>query len=828
MAITLSVVAMFPSASRADNPIVQHIYTADPAPLVYNGRVYLYTGHDEDGSTWFTMREWRVWSSADMVNWTDHGSPLSLSTFSWASQDAWAGQAIHRNGKFYWYVPVRSSNGGQHIGVAVSDSPTGPFTDPLGRPLISNAEIDPTVFIDDNGQAYLYYGNPNLWYVRLNTDMISYSGTPQRVTLTTQGFGVRSNTDRPTSYEEGPWFFKRNNLYYMMFAGGPIPEHIAYSTSPSATGPWTYRGVIMPTQGSSFTNHAGIVDFAGNSYFFYHNGALPGGGGFTRSVAVERFTYNADGTIPTINMTTGGAPQIGTLNPYVQNEAEMMAWGSGVETEASSEGGRNVGFIDNGDYIKVKGVNFGSGATSFDARVASATNGGNIELRLDSVTGTLVGTCSVQGTGGWQTWTTRSCAVSGATGIHDLYLRFTGGSGSLFNFNWWKFNGGGPTPTPSPTNTPPPQQTNPIAWYRFDETSGTTAADSSGSGRNASLVNGPTWVGGRLNNAVDLNGGSQHVSLPAGIVNGLNDFSIATWVRLDSTGSWRRLFDFGSNITTNMFLTPNNGSTIRFAITTSGAGGEQQINGTSALSTGMWHHVAVTKSGGTGRLYVDGVQVGQNTGMSLSPASLGSTTNNWIGRSQYSGDAYLDGQVDDFRIYNRALSAAEVQGLFNVGGGTPTPTPTQTPPPSGQLLTNGNAEAGTSGWGVFGSGTLAANTSVMYGGAQSLLLTGRTASWNGISQNVTAKLTNGRTYTTNVWIRSQSGTPSAKVTLAVTANGTTSYITLAPAMTVNASGWTLLSGTATVSWSGTLSNAVFYVETTTGTDSFYIDDASFQ
>jgi hypothetical protein len=140
-------------------------------------------------------------------------------------------------------------------------------------------------------------------------------------------------------------------------------------------------------------------------------------------------------------------------------------------------------------------------------------------------------------------------------------------------------------------------------------------------------------------------------------VNGLNDFSVATWVKLDSNGNWRRLFDFGSGTTSNMFLVPQSGSgAVRFAITTSGAGGEQQINGTSALSTNAWHHVAVTRSGSTGRLYIDGVQVGQNTGLSLSPASLGNTANNWIGRSQYSGDAYLDGQIDDFRIYNRSLS----------------------------------------------------------------------------------------------------------------------------------------------------------------------------
>src|SRR5688572_9075426 len=107
MAGLLCIAAFLPGAAKADNPIVQHIYTADPAPLVYNGRVYLYTGHDEDGSTFFTMREWRVWSSADMVNWTDHGSPLNLASFSWASSNAWAGQAVERNGKFYWYVPMQ-------------------------------------------------------------------------------------------------------------------------------------------------------------------------------------------------------------------------------------------------------------------------------------------------------------------------------------------------------------------------------------------------------------------------------------------------------------------------------------------------------------------------------------------------------------------------------------------------------------------------------------------------------------------------------------------------------------------------------------------------
>ena len=144
-------VVLLGSVARADNLIVQTIYTADPAPLLHDGRIYLYTGHDEDGSTTFTMRDWHVFSSTDMANWQHHGSPMSLVTFSWADAHAWAGQVIARNGKFYWYVPIRNrATGRMTIGVGVGDSLTGPFRDAIGRPLAENNEIDPSVFIDDD------------------------------------------------------------------------------------------------------------------------------------------------------------------------------------------------------------------------------------------------------------------------------------------------------------------------------------------------------------------------------------------------------------------------------------------------------------------------------------------------------------------------------------------------------------------------------------------------------------------------------------------------------------------------------------------------------
>ncbi|WP_437653315.1 glycoside hydrolase family 43 protein [Sorangium sp. So ce1182] len=428
-AMALAIVAAIPSAARADNPIVQTSYTADPAPMVHEGRLYLYTSHDEDVSVnnFYTMNDWRLYSTTDMVNWTDHGSVASYRTFSWGTGDAWAPQGVARNGKYYLYVPLNNATGAR-IGVGVSDNVAGPFMDPLGKELAAtgSGNIDPTVFVDDDGQAYMYWGNGTLRYVKLNSDMTSTSG---------------SITNAPLSgFTEGPWFYKRGSLYYLVYAGmGGGREKISYATSNSPTGPWNIRGDIMGA-GRTFTNHAGIVDYKGHSYFFYHNSALPGGGDFKRSVCVEEFTYGADGTIPALTMTTTGPSAVATLDPFKQVEAETIAFSSGLKTEVCTDtgAGLNVTSIGNGDYIKVKDVDFLDGVTSFEARVSSAASNAKIELHLDSETGTLLGTCDVSGA---SSWTTKTCEVSGGSGKHDLFLKFVGGNGDLFKFNWWRFTG---------------------------------------------------------------------------------------------------------------------------------------------------------------------------------------------------------------------------------------------------------------------------------------------------------------------------------------------------------------------------------------------------
>ena len=223
-------------------------------------------------------------------------------------------------------------------------------------------------------------------------------------------------------------------------------------------------------------------------------------------------------------------------------------------------------------------------------------------------------------------------------------------------------------PAPSPTATTQGSSQNPVHQYTFDGNANDTGSGSAANG----TVTGGTYVSGRIGQASSLSGSSQYVSFPSGFVSTLGNFSVATWVYLNSASNWSRIFDFGTGTSVYMFLSPQNGSTnvVRFALTTAGNSSEQRIDGSAALPTGVWTHVVVTKSGNTGTLYVNGAVVGTNANMTLSPSSLGNTNQNWIGRSQFSADPYLNGRVDDFRIYNRALSASEVSSLASSGSGS--------------------------------------------------------------------------------------------------------------------------------------------------------------
>ena len=433
------------------NPIVQTWFTTDPAPMVSGDRMYVYTGHDEDHADFFWMQEWRCYSTNDMVNWTDHGSPAALETFSWADDRAWAPQCIERNGKFYLYIPAHCKNSGtMAIGVCVSDSPTGPFVDPIGKPLADGSwdYIDPTVMIDDDGQAWLYWGNPKLYYAKLNEDMISFVDGVHQMDMSTL-----------PGYTEGPWIMKRQvpvmkkgkatkkmrGQYYLMYACGGIPERISYAVGNSPVGPWEYKGDIMPlTDTGSFTNHAGLMDFRGHSYFFYHTGKLPGGGGFGRSVAVEEFKYNEDGTLPTIPMTEEGVKAIATFNPFTRVPAATMAQSKGLKTQTLN-GEVYISDIHNTDWMMLRNVDFSSsarpqGGCTFKVSASSALRGGTIELRADSRDGDVIASIDIPATGGWEQFREFSTKeVKLPEGAHDIFFVFKGRKGpELFTMKWWE------------------------------------------------------------------------------------------------------------------------------------------------------------------------------------------------------------------------------------------------------------------------------------------------------------------------------------------------------------------------------------------------------
>lgn len=289
------------------NPLINYKYTADPAALSYKDKLYIYTGHDvcPPKENRYVMNEWLVFSTSDMKTWTEHPVPLRTTDFAWSRGDAWASQVIERNGKFYWYVSTTHATiHGKAIGVAVADNPTGPFKDAKGSAIITNDlttqqtkiswdDIDPTVFIDNDNQAYLFWGNTQCYYVKLKENMIDTIGPIVAV----EGL---------PKYTEAPWIHKNKNWYYLSYAS-EFPEKIVYAMSEKITEPWQYKGILNEVAGNSNTNHQAIVKFKGKWYFVYHNGGInTDGGSYRRSVCIDKLSYNKDGSLKRVIMTSEG------------------------------------------------------------------------------------------------------------------------------------------------------------------------------------------------------------------------------------------------------------------------------------------------------------------------------------------------------------------------------------------------------------------------------------------------------------------------------------------------------------------------------------------
>lgn len=459
------------------NPLISHKFGADPWALVYDGRVYVYTTHDileydAKGNivdnTYAKINTISLISSDDLRNWTDHGEIKVAGpegAAKWASQ-SWAPAVSHKvidgKDKFFLYF----SNNASGIGVLESDSPVGPWRDPIGKPLISRSTpgvegvvwlFDPATLVDDDGKAYIYFGGgipegqealPNTGRVmQLGDDMISV-------------VGEAAVMPAPFMFESSG-INKINGMYYYSYCsnffsgqrpeGSPAAGVIAYMTSSSPFGPWEYRGTILRNPGEFFgvggNNHHAIFQFQGNWYIVYHAQTVAKDMGVPkgyRSPHINQVVINADGTIEEVIADYEGVAQLKPFNPYEEVQAETFAWSAGVSTKAISDEApwqRALTDIDNGDWIAISQVDFGEkGPSSFTARVSNVNAHSVIELRLDAVDGKLIGVVDIPVNDEKQNWVDVTAKVSEVKGVHDLYMIFKGKADTkLFDFDCWQF-----------------------------------------------------------------------------------------------------------------------------------------------------------------------------------------------------------------------------------------------------------------------------------------------------------------------------------------------------------------------------------------------------
>jgi arabinoxylan arabinofuranohydrolase len=440
----------------ARNPIVSHVFTADPSAHVFEGRVYIYASHDLDTQAAYDMNDYHVFSSDDLVNWQDHGVALDAADITWADK-LYAPDAAYSEvtGKYYLYFP----NDGSAIGVAVSDSPAGPFVDAIGAPLINNSTpgvedvnwiFDPTCFIDDDGQVYLYFGGgmpdtgDNARVIRLNADMVSLADTSATTIVAPDFF-------------EASYLHKRGDKYYFSYSTSFAnhPAAIDYMVSDSPMTGFEYVGTILPSPAGNNedNNHHSMLEYQGSWYIFYHNRLIANRDGFTnfqRSITLDHMSYDDAGNIVPVPAERGVVAQLKSLDALTRIEAETIADQRGIEVDFVEDAGVRAGVmvteLADGDWIGYSQLDFGTGAESFHARVASgAAAAGNIEVHLDGcdlfteAPGTVIGTCSVNATGGFQTWSDVECPIAPTAGIHDICLVFKGASDPLFNVDYFRF-----------------------------------------------------------------------------------------------------------------------------------------------------------------------------------------------------------------------------------------------------------------------------------------------------------------------------------------------------------------------------------------------------
>jgi len=412
----------------AQNPIVRNQFSADPTARVFNGKVYVFPSHDIPTppnknlrKDWFCMADYHVFSSENLTDWTDHGMIVSQNKVQWVdstSYSMWAPDCIQRNGKYYFYFPanktVADANGrkGFGIGVAIADQPEGPYV-PLREPIKGVNGIDPNVFIDKDGQAYLYWAQGNISVAKLNENMTELASEPQIIANLPQ-----------KGLKEGPFLFERKGIYYLT-----IPhvenkiERLEYAIGDNPMGPFKMAGVVMDESPMNcWTNHQSFVQYKGQWYLFYHQDAYSPKFDKNRSICADSLFFNSDGTIQKVTPSLRG---VGLTS--ATNKIEIDRYSSKSET------GSSVAFLDSTNtfngwktkleknaWVKYNAVDFGKSKLRSVQVKALSENGGTLQIRLDKADGPVIAEVKVPKGISWSTVEAKVAKFQ--SGIHNLIV----------------------------------------------------------------------------------------------------------------------------------------------------------------------------------------------------------------------------------------------------------------------------------------------------------------------------------------------------------------------------------------------------------------------
>ncbi|WP_121357591.1 family 43 glycosylhydrolase [Flavisolibacter nicotianae] len=411
----------------AQNPFIQTQYTADPSARVFGDRVYVYPSHDilatpgKGRVGWFCMEDYHVFSSANLTDWTDHGVIVQQNKVPWVKPDSysmWAPDCIERNGKYYFYFPTSPKDTttysrGFAIGVAIADKPTGPFV-PQPTPIKNVHGIDPNVFIDKDGQAYLYWSAGNIYGARLKENMLELASDPVILQeLPTKGL------------KEGPYLFERNGLYYLTYPHvANKTERLEYATSNNPLGPFKVTGVIMDESPTGcWTNHHSVIQFKNQWYLFYHHNDLSPQFDKARSVRVDSLFFNEDGTIRKVIPTLRG---VGLTNATQNIQIDRFS--------RTSDQGVSIAFLDTLNkfqgwktvfnaadaWLQYNSVDFGKKPARFVSARAASPSGGVLQIRTDGLKGPVIAEVKVPAGKDWKV--IKAPVQKLGPGVHHLFI----------------------------------------------------------------------------------------------------------------------------------------------------------------------------------------------------------------------------------------------------------------------------------------------------------------------------------------------------------------------------------------------------------------------